>query len=146
MVWKYYRMLEFLLLVVHSFSSDFVYIFLWYKSAPNCTVLQKLSKCEVKALLCWNLMILPPLRFCMKSQISIFKWSKNVISGNFRDAELWILVNLGLESWSDLLKIKIQHLWNCYKWRFWTGWIRQNVISRKIGVAVKSSNFNKVKP
>ena len=71
----------------------------------NCTMLQKLSKYEVKAWLCWNLMILPPLRFCVKSYFGEFKRSKNVIYGNFRDAELWILVNLGLESCSDLLKI-----------------------------------------
>ena len=42
------------------------------------TMLQKLSKCEVKAWLCWNLMILPPLRFYLKSNFSKFKQSKNV--------------------------------------------------------------------
>ena len=79
------------------------------------TLLQKLSKCEVKAWLCWNLIILPPLRFCVKSHFGEFKRSKNVIYGNFRDTELWILVNSRLESCSDLLKIKIQNLWNCLK-------------------------------
>ena len=44
----------------------------------------------------------------MKSNFGEFKWSKNVLFGNFRDCELEILVNLGLESCPDLLKIKIQ--------------------------------------
>ena len=65
-------------------------------------MLQKLSKCEVKAWLCWNLMILPPLWFCMKKlYFGEFKWS---IDGNFRDAKLWILVNLEHECCSNLLK------------------------------------------
>ena len=42
-------------------------------------MLQKLSKCEVKACLCWNLIILPPLRFYGKSSFGKFKRSKNVI-------------------------------------------------------------------
>ena len=74
------------------------------------TMHQKISKCEVQAWLCWNLIILPPLRFCVKSHYGEFKRSKNVIHGNFRDVELWILVNFGLESCSDLLKIKIENL------------------------------------
>ena len=83
-------------------------------SNPNInshTMLQKLSKCEVKAWLCWNSIILLLLRFCVKSHFGEFKLSKNVIYGNFGDAELWILVNLGHESCSDLLKIKIQNLY-----------------------------------
>ena len=55
------------------------------------TMLQKLSKCEVKAWLCWYLIISPPLRIHVKSNIGEFKRSKNVIFGNFRDSELWIL-------------------------------------------------------
>ena len=74
----------------------------------QCTMLQKLSKCEVKAWLCWNLIILPPLRFYVKSNFGKFKQSKNVIFGIFRDSELWILVNLGLESCSNLLKSKLR--------------------------------------
>ena len=74
----------------------------------RCTMLQKLSKCEVKAWLCWNLTISPPLRFYVKSNWCKLKGSINVIFGNFRDSELWILSNLGLESHSNLLKIKIQ--------------------------------------
>ena len=37
-------------------------------------------------------------------QFGKFKQSGNVIFVNFRDSELWILVNLGLESCSNLLK------------------------------------------
>ena len=39
-------------------------------------------------------MILPPLRFCVKSHFGEFKWSKNVVFGNFRGSEFWFLVNL----------------------------------------------------
>ena len=46
----------------------------------------------------------------------------------------------------NLPKIVVQRLWHCYKWHFWTVWICKNVISFKFGVAVKLSNFNKVKP
>ena len=76
----------------------------------HITMLQKLSKCVVKAWLCWYLISLPPLRFCVKSHFGESKRSKNVVYGNFRDAELWILLILGLESCSDLLKINIQSL------------------------------------
>ena len=41
-----------------------------------CTMLQKLSKCEVKAWLCCNLIILPLLRFYVKSNFGKFKRSK----------------------------------------------------------------------
>ena len=41
-------------------------------------MLQKLSKCEVKAVLCGNL----PLRFYVKLNFCEFKWSKNVIFEN----------------------------------------------------------------
>ena len=74
---------------------------------PNITTLQELSKCEVKAWLWRCLIILPTLRFHVKSNLGEFKRSKNVIFANFRDSELSILVNLGLESCSNLLKIKI---------------------------------------
>ena len=40
------------------------------------TMLQKRSKCEVKTWLCWNLIIFPPLPFCMKSKFGEFKRSK----------------------------------------------------------------------
>ena len=113
----------------------------------NCsTMLQNLSKCEVKAWLCWNVIIAQALRFYVKSNFGKFKQSKNIIIGNLRDSNLWILVNLGLESCSNLSKIKIQNLWNCQKWHLLTVWLCQNWISRKIRVMVKWSNFNKVKP
>ena len=52
-------------------------------------MLQKLSKCEVKAWLCWHLIILPPLRFYVKSNFGEFTWSKNVIFDNLRGSEFW---------------------------------------------------------
>ena len=78
-------------------------------SFTQCTMLQKLSKCEVKAWLCWNLIIFPALKLCLKSNIGKFRWSKNVIFGNFRDSEIWILVNLAIEKCSNWLKSKIQN-------------------------------------
>ena len=72
--------------------------------------LQKLSKCEVKAWLCWNLTILLALRLYVKSNFGEIKWSKNVIFGNFRDSELWILVKLALGKCFILLKTTIQNL------------------------------------
>ena len=59
------------------------------QSSSRFTMLQKLSKCEVEAWLCWNLIILPPLRFYVKSNFGEFKQSKNVIFGNFRGSEFW---------------------------------------------------------
>ena len=53
-----------------------------------CTMLQKLSDCEVKAARnehCSNLL---PLRFYVKSNFGELKWSKNVTLANFRDSEL----------------------------------------------------------
>ena len=75
-----------------------------YKSIWHHTMLQELSKCEVNAWLCWKLIILPPLHFYVESNFGEFEQSKNAIFGNFRDSRLWILVNLGLESWFNLLK------------------------------------------
>ena len=70
------------------------------------TMLQKLSKCEVMAWLCWNLIILLPLSFYVKSHFSKFKQSKNVIFGNFRDSELRIF-GLGHENQnSEALKLQ----------------------------------------
>ena len=48
------------------------------------TMLQKLSKCEVRAWLCRNMIILPSLRFHVKSNFGEFKWSKNVNFDYFR--------------------------------------------------------------
>ena len=81
----------------HKQWQDKVYIENRY-SASNLvlpyTMLQKLSKCEVKARLCWNLMIIPLLWFYVKSNFSEFKLSKNVIYGNYRDVEFCFSVNL----------------------------------------------------
>ena len=49
---------------------------IWVVSYTVCTVLQKLSKCEVKAWLCWNLIVLPPLRFYVKPNFGEYKQSK----------------------------------------------------------------------
>ena len=58
------------------------------KPVFHSTMLQKLSKCEVKAWLCWSLIILPSLRFYVKSNFGKFKLSKIVIFGSFRDSKL----------------------------------------------------------
>ena len=112
----------------------------------HSTMLQKLSKCEVKAWLCWNVIILPTLQFYVKSNIGGFNRSKSVIFANFIDSELWIFGKFRTWKLLKFTKIKIENLKNCQKWHFWTVWICQNLISRKIWVAVKWSNFNKVKP
>ena len=54
------------------------------------------------------MIILPPLHFYVESNFGEFEQSKNAIFGNFRDSRLWILVNLGLESWFNLLKSKFR--------------------------------------
>ena len=53
------------------------------------TMLQKLSNCEVKAWLCWSMIILQSLRFYVKSNFGEFKQRKNVIFGNFIGSEFW---------------------------------------------------------
>ena len=69
----------------------------WITLFPDSllTMLQKPSKCEVKAWLYWNLIILQPLRFYVKSNFGEFKQFKNVIFGNFKDSELWIFGKFG---------------------------------------------------
>ena len=57
------------------------------KNQPQCTLLQKLSKSEVKAARCGNFTICLPLRFYVKSNSGEFKQSKNVIFGTFRGSE-----------------------------------------------------------
>ena len=71
------------------------------------TMLQKFSKCEVKAWLWWKIILLP-LRFYVKSNFDEFKRCKNVIFGNFRDSKLEFLVIFGLESCSNLLKLEFR--------------------------------------
>ena len=79
-------------------------------SSKRCliTMLQKFSKCEVKVWLCWNLIILTPLWFHVKSYFGEFSRAKNVIFGNFRNSKFWVLVNIGLESCSNWLKSKFR--------------------------------------
>ena len=60
-------------------------------SNSPCTMLQKISKSEVKAWLCWNVMILPPLRFCVRSHFGKFKQSKMSF--------MVILATLNFEFW-----------------------------------------------
>ena len=96
-----------------------------------CTMLKKLWKCEVKAWLCCNLIILPPLRFYVKSNFGNFRGSQ------FLFQQIWATFKSQIYQ-----KFNGQSLWNCQKWLFWTVWMKQNLISRKIGVAVKLSNFD----
>ena len=60
--------------------------------------------CEVKAARHGLFSNLLPLRFYVKSNFGELKRSKNVIFANFRDSELWNLVNLELKNCSNLLK------------------------------------------
>ena len=55
--------------------------------ANYITMLQKLSKCEVKAVWCGNCTICLPFRFCVKSNFGESKESKNVIFGTFRGSQ-----------------------------------------------------------
>ena len=77
-----------LYLDVSKMNNEYLEIILDEIGNYKDTVLQKLSKCEVEAWLCCNLMILLPLRFYVKSNLGDFKQSKNVIFCNFRDPEL----------------------------------------------------------
>ena len=93
--------LSFTVICYHNFSSEssgkklvILISFMSYPNpcqiqCPNCTMLQNLSKCEVKAWLCWNLIILPPLRFYVKSHFGEFKQSENVNFVSFRGSEFW---------------------------------------------------------
>ena len=76
----------------------------------DTTMLQKLSKCEVKAWLCWYLIILPPPRFYVRSNFAEFKRSKNVVFGNFRGSEFWFLVNLSNFQVPNLPKFNVSKI------------------------------------
>ena len=56
-----------------------------------CTMLQKLSKCEVKAWFCWSLIILPSLRFYVKSNFGKFKRQKIQSSESLKLAKIIFL-------------------------------------------------------
>ena len=93
----------------HNPKTWFHVRFEWLKNPENstlCTMLQKLSKFEVKAWLCWNMIILPPLRFYVKSNFVEYKRSKDVIFANFRSSEFWFLVTVSNFQVPNLPKIQ----------------------------------------
>ena len=59
------------------------------KSKFSNNFLGKLSKCEVKAWLCWNLITLLPLPYYVKSNFGGYKQFKYVNFGIFRGSEFW---------------------------------------------------------
>ena len=83
---------------------------------------------------------------------SDFTWNQILVISNgpkmliLTILEILIWVNLSNFQVPNLLKFKVQSLWNCQKWHFRTFWNHQNLISRKIWLAEKWSNFDKVKP
>ena len=71
----------------------------------HITMLQKLSKCEVKA---WTLMNLLPLRFYVKSNFGEFNWSKKeVIFGNFGGYEYLLFSIWAIFQVPNLPKFKV---------------------------------------
>ena len=73
---------------------------------------------------------------------SDFTWNQILANSKcyfWQFERFWILISLNLSNLQipNLPKFKVQSLWNCQKWHFWTVWICQNLISRKIRVAVK---------
>ena len=81
-------------------------LFIQYIFISKSTMLQKLSKCEVKAWLCWNLIFLLPLRFYVKSNFGGFKRSKNVIFAILEVLNFDFLVNLSNFQVPNLPKFK----------------------------------------
>ena len=67
------------------------------------TMLQKLSKCEVRAWLYWNVIILQPFRFYMKWNFGKYV-PKMTFLAILETLNFEFLVNLGFESCSTLLK------------------------------------------
>ena len=74
----------------------------------HSTILQKLSKCEVNARLCWNLIILLPLWFCVKHTFEIgqlyhhfnFTWNQILVNSNGPKVSFFaILETLNLQFW-----------------------------------------------
>ena len=103
------------------------------KEIIGFTMLQKLSKCEVKAWLCLNLIILLLLRFYVKSIFGEFKQFKNVI---LRILEVLNFDFSKIEQLSSsITKNSKSKVWNCQNRHFQTVWIYQNLISHKIWVA-----------
>ena len=90
-----------LLLIISESQSN-------YQIGNYCTMLQKLSKCEVKAWLCWNLIILPPLRILRVIKFWCIQMVQKCYFWQFRDSELWNLVYLALEHCLNILKSKFR--------------------------------------
>ena len=103
---------------VSNFGRNFQQVPKYAQIWPQGTMLQKFWKCEVKAWLSWNLIILPLLQFYMKSNFGVFKQSKNVILTIFRGSEFRFLVNLSNFQVQKLPKFKVLSLSNCQKWHF----------------------------
>ena len=114
-----------------GFDSLYLYIIM---ELHHITMLQKLSKCEVKAWLCCNLIFLPLLRFYVKSnriqRVQVIKFDFSIFE-QLSSPEF-------TQKCSESLKLQ--------KVTFLDHLNSQNLISGKIGVAVKISNFNKAKP
>ena len=122
-------------------------ILIWLPNTDyKSTMLQKLSKCEVKAWLCWNLIILLPLWFYVKSNFGEFKWSKNIIFSNFRGSEFSFCYIWASFKSQIYQKFKLQSIQNCQKWHFLDRLNSPKFNSRKFWVEMKYSNFNIVKP
>ena len=68
---------------------------------------KQVFKATKRLLTIYFVIILPPLRFYVKTTIDQFKRSKNVVFGNFRGCEFWFLVNLSNFQVSNLPKFKV---------------------------------------
>ena len=77
-------------------------------SVIQITMLKKLSKCEVKAWLCWNFIVLLVHWFYVKSNFGKFKQFKSIIFGNFRGSNFWILILVNLSNFQVPNLPKIQ--------------------------------------
>ena len=93
-------------------------------------MLQKLSKCEVKAWLCWNLIDLPPH--------SDFTWNQILTISNCPKISFLAILkvlNLDFSQFEQLTspkftKIQISESLK-QKWHVWTVWIHQNLMPHK---------------
>ena len=111
------------LAVLAIFWRSWLFSAIWqfssFQSWQHCTMLQKLSKCKVKAWLCWNLIILPPLDFVQNYILA------NANGPKLSFTAIWTLLIFTKKS-------KFRTSKNCQKWRFWTFWLCQNLISHKL--------------
>ena len=98
---------ESLWIFVSLYESPLVTLSQWV-AMSLCTVLQKFSKCEVKAAWCGNLLILLPLKFYVKSNFGELKGSKIWFLAILEGLKFWFLINLC--NCSMLTMTKIQSL------------------------------------